>query len=70
MERTMFGKREQKMHRPERDTEDDNAFPVGARVVAGLTLGLLLFAGAGGWPATTRLNGAIIASGVVMVEQN
>jgi HlyD family secretion protein len=70
MERTMFGKREQKMHHPERDTEDDNAFPVGARVVAGLTLGVLLFAGAGGWAATTRLNGAIIASGVVMVEQN
>lgn len=58
------------MRRLERDNDDDNAFPVGARVFAGLTLGMLLFAGAGGWAATTRLTGAVIASGVVTVDEN
>ncbi|TCL64653.1 HlyD family type I secretion periplasmic adaptor subunit [Rhizobium sp. BK251] len=52
------------------DDETDSAFPVARRVFAGVTLGLLLFAGAGGWAATTQLTGAIIASGVVKVDQN
>jgi len=58
------------MRHPDLDVEDDNAFPVGARVFAGVMLGTLLFAGAGGWAATTRLSGAVIASGVVAVDQN
>ena len=40
------------------------------RVVAGVTLGLLLFAGAGGWAATAQLTGAVIAPGMVKVDQN
>ncbi|WP_100002206.1 HlyD family type I secretion periplasmic adaptor subunit [Phyllobacterium zundukense] len=52
-------------------TEADNdSFPVGARVFAGVTLGLLLFAGAGGWAATAQLTGAVIAPGMVKVDQN
>ncbi|WP_245206581.1 MULTISPECIES: HlyD family type I secretion periplasmic adaptor subunit [unclassified Rhizobium] len=38
--------------------------------MAGAILGVLLFAGAGGWAATTQLSGAIIASGLVKVDQN
>jgi HlyD family secretion protein len=48
----------------------DTAFPVTVRVIAGAVLGVLLFAGAGGWAATTQLSGAIIASGIVKVDQN
>lgn len=36
----------------------------------GMTTLLLLVAGFGGWAATARISGAVIASGVVMVEQN
>ncbi|XAZ20199.1 HlyD family type I secretion periplasmic adaptor subunit (plasmid) [Sinorhizobium sp. B11] len=50
--------------------EVNNAFPVTSRVLAGIALGLLLFAGAGGWAATTQLQGAIIASGVIKVDRN
>lgn len=50
--------------------EDNNTFPVTARVLAGMALGVLLFAGAGGWAATTQLRGAIIAPGVIMVDRN
>jgi HlyD family type I secretion membrane fusion protein len=53
-----------------RDEDGDTAFPVTLRVVAGAVLGVLLFAGAGGWAATTQLTGAIIASGMVKVDQN
>lgn len=51
-------------------SEANNTFPVAKRVLAGITLGLLLFAGAGGWAATTQLRGAIIASGVIKVDRN
>ncbi|UXN66059.1 HlyD family type I secretion periplasmic adaptor subunit (plasmid) [Phyllobacterium sp. A18/5-2] len=51
-------------------TEADSCFPVGARVIAGVTLGLLLFAGAGGWAATAQLTGAVMAPGMVKVDQN
>jgi HlyD family type I secretion membrane fusion protein len=50
--------------------EGDNSFPVGPRVFAGITLGMLLFVGAGGWAATAQLTGAIIAPGMVKVDQN
>ena len=53
-----------------REEDTDAAFPVTFRVIAGAMLGLLLFAGAGGWAATVQLTGAIVASGMVTVEQN
>ncbi|KQV70343.1 HlyD family type I secretion periplasmic adaptor subunit [Rhizobium sp. Root1220] len=65
----MFKGREQR-GTDQPDAEADRIFPVGARILAGCTLGLLLFAGAGGWAATTQLTGAIIAPGVVKVDQN
>jgi HlyD family secretion protein len=50
--------------------DTNNTFPVASRVLAGVTLGLLLFAGAGGWAATTQLQGAIIAPGIIKVDRN
>lgn len=50
--------------------ETNNTFPVATRVLAGVALGFLLFAGAGGWAATTQLRGAIIASGTIKVDRN
>jgi HlyD family type I secretion membrane fusion protein len=68
----MFGpnKRKDDFRQSQTVLEHDNTFPVAARVVAGVMLGILLFAGAGGWAATTQLNGAIIASGIIAVDQN
>lgn len=37
---------------------------------AGITIALLLVAGVGVWSATTNISGAVIASGVVVVESN
>ena len=68
----MFGSKKQKkqaMGSP-RPTEAETPFAVAPRIVAGVTLGLLLFAGAGGWAATAQLTGAVIASGMVKVDQN
>lgn len=45
------------------------AFSIGPRVFAGITLGFLLVAGAGGWAATAQLTGAVIAQGSVVVDQ-
>jgi HlyD family secretion protein len=50
--------------------EADTAFRLGSRVLAGTLLGFLLVAGAGGWAATAQLSGAVIAHGVVKVDQN
>ncbi len=61
---------EQFKNRPSLPAEMNNTFPVATRIFAGITLGLLLFAGAGGWAATTQLRGAIIASGVIKVDRN
>ncbi|OMQ46585.1 HlyD family type I secretion periplasmic adaptor subunit [Ensifer sp. 1H6] len=52
------------------DDEADAAFPVTFRVIVGALLGVLLFAGAGGWAATAQLTGAIVAAGMVKVDQN
>jgi len=46
-----------------------NPFRIGPRVFFGVTLGVLLVAGAGGWAATAQLSGAVIAHGQVMVDQ-
>ena len=50
--------------------EPDRSFRLGSRVLAGSLLGLLLVGGAGGWAATAQLAGAVIAQGVVKVDQN
>ncbi|SFG94153.1 HlyD family secretion protein [Palleronia marisminoris] len=42
---------------------------IGSRVVTGVILAGLLVAGAGGWAATAKLTGAIIAQGVVTVDE-
>lgn len=48
----------------------DKSFRTGSRVFIGVTLGFLLIGGVGGWAATAQLTGAVIASGVVTVDQN
>ena len=65
----MFG-RNQKNERSPLSVEADSSFPVATRVFAGVTLGLFLFVGAGGWAATAQLTGAVIAPGMVKVDQN
>ena len=66
----MFGRKKQKDVGLGPQTDPGNSFPVGPRVFAGVTLGLMLFVGAGGWAATAQLTGAIIAPGMVKVDQN
>ncbi len=43
---------------------------IGSRVLMGTTLGLLLLFVIGGWAATAKLTGAVIAQGMVKVDQN
>ena len=43
---------------------------LGGRVVAGAVLALGLLGGIGGWAFTAKLSGAVIAVGVVKVDQN
>lgn len=45
-------------------------FRTGSRVLAGSVLALGLIGGVGGWAFTASLSGAVIASGVVAVDQN
>jgi HlyD family secretion protein len=66
----MFGRKKQKDMGLMPQAEPENSFPLGPRVFAGITLGMLLFIGAGGWAATAQLTGAIIAPGMVKVDQN
>ena len=66
----MFGRQKQKDLGLGPQIDPGNSFPVGPRVIAGVTLGLVLFVGAGGWAATAQLTGAIIAPGMVKVDQN
>ena len=51
-------------------TEPKTAFPWERGSSRVLRLDLLLFVGAGGWAATAQLTGAIIAPGMVKVDQN
>lgn len=54
-------------------TARPNALPfesLRVRILAGLFLGVLLVGGVGGWAATARLSGAVIAPGSVKVDQN
>jgi HlyD family secretion protein len=48
----------------------EKSFGVRSRILVGVTLGLLLVGGVGGWAATAQLTGAVIAQGSVAVDQN
>lgn len=50
--------------------DDEGAFRLRRHVVAGVALVVLLIAGCGGWAASAKLNGAVIAQGTVTVDQN
>lgn len=49
-------------------TERPPTFGVRSRVLAALTISIFLVFGLGGWAATAKLSGAVIASGVLVVE--
>lgn len=55
---------------PAAQDDGDAVYRIGSRVVAGSVLGVLLLGGVGGWAATAQLTGAVIAEGVVAVDQN
>lgn len=48
----------------------DRRFGLRSRILGGAALAVLLIAGGGGWAATAQLSGAVIASGLVMVQDN
>src|SRR3712207_2524084 len=50
--------------------KDNDDFRLGSRVTAGTALGALLVVGCGGWAAVAQINGSVIASGTVKVDQN
>lgn len=57
------------MNKPQK-IDADRAYRLAPLVITGFALGLLLVAGVGGWAATARLTGAVIAMGAVTVDQN
>ncbi|MFN3847027.1 MAG: HlyD family type I secretion periplasmic adaptor subunit [Paracoccaceae bacterium] len=50
--------------------DTDKTYRLAPLVISGLTLGAFLVIGVGGWAATARLSGAVIAMGTVTVDQN
>jgi HlyD family secretion protein len=48
----------------------EKSFRLWPRVVAGLLLAVFLVAGCGGWAALAKLEGAVVTSGTVKVDQN
>jgi type I secretion membrane fusion protein, HlyD family len=53
-----------------KDTRTDvDRFGYGGRVVVGTLLSLILIGGVGGWAANARLNGAVVSTGTVEVDQ-
>ncbi|MDB5592282.1 HlyD family type I secretion periplasmic adaptor subunit [Enterovirga sp.] len=50
--------------------ESETVFRIWPRVTVGLFAGLFLIGGCGGWAAYAALQGAVIASGVIKVDQN
>jgi HlyD family secretion protein len=48
----------------------ESSFPLWPRIVGGLALAVCLVVGCGGWAALARLEGAIVSSGSVKVDQN
>lgn len=53
-----------------RDDDKEKSFPLGSRIVGGLALVAFLVVGCAGWAAIARLEGAVITTGVVKVDQN
>src|SRR3981189_12603 len=48
----------------------ERSFRLWPRVLGGLALVVLLVVGCGGWAAIAKLEGAVVASGIVRVDQN
>jgi len=48
----------------------ERSFRLWPRVLGGLALVVLLVVGCGGWAALAKLEGAVVASGIVRVDQN
>ena len=48
----------------------EKSFRLWPRVLGGLALVVLLVIGCGGWAAIAQLEGAVVASGIVKVDQN
>src|SRR6218665_3099104 len=48
----------------------DRSFRIWPRVLSGVALVALLVAGCGGWAGFAKLEGAVVTSGVVKVDQN
>ncbi|QUS38260.1 HlyD family type I secretion periplasmic adaptor subunit [Tardiphaga alba] len=48
----------------------DRAFRIWPRVFGGLALVILLVAGCGGWAALAKLEGAVVTTGILKVDQN
>lgn len=55
---------------PNLDRKVRQPFALWPRIIGGLALSLLLVVGCGGWAAIAQLEGAIITSGAVKVDQN
>ena len=45
-------------------------FGLGSRIVMGIILTILLIGGVGGWMATAKISGAVIAPGTIVVDEN
>lgn len=56
--------------KPTSHRDAEKSFRIGARVLAGTVLSILLVLGLGGWAATAELAGAVIAAGSVSVDRN
>src|SRR6201991_305125 len=52
------------------DRSREHSFRLWPRVLGGLALVVLLVAGCGGWAAIAPLEGAVVAPGIVRVDQN
>src|SRR4051812_31841090 len=53
-----------------RNSSTEKSFPLWPRIVGGLALLVFLAIGCGGWAAVARLEGAVITTGTVKVDQN
>jgi HlyD family type I secretion membrane fusion protein len=49
---------------------EDETFPVAGRIATGLGLAVLLIVGCGGWAAMAEINGAVVASGRIKVDED
>ncbi|MCA0042300.1 HlyD family type I secretion periplasmic adaptor subunit [Celeribacter litoreus] len=58
------------MTTPPRTAREDDIWSARSAVIFGLFCVLILIGGFGGWAAFTRIDGAIVASGQVQVDQN